>query len=149
MGVILYVMYVLDCVTQARSKCFSFFCRLSGTQPFDDSRPVSIFDQIKKAQYSFDGPVWASISLAGTVQLLTQYVHFFSTAKHLISWLLVVNPTERLTAQKLMKHPWLTGAKLDDSTPLYGQQVRSCSAKHSVTHRSCNRKRTTRWQWRY
>lgn len=100
-----------------------FFClqnqtflqlRLSGTLPFDDNKAVSIFDQIKRAEYSFDGPIWAGISRA---------------AKHLISWLLVVSTNERLTAQKLLKHPWITGDKHDDTLPLSFEQVHQMTMK--------------------
>ena len=51
---------------------------------------------IKKADYDFPTPYWDGIS---------------DMAKDLISKLLVVDPKKRLTAEEMLKHPWIMGEK--------------------------------------
>ncbi len=65
MGVILYVMYVSHAIASQLAALSSFLARLSGSPPFDDSKPLNIFEQIKKAQYDFELGVWSDVSRAG------------------------------------------------------------------------------------
>lgn len=71
---------------------------LSGYPPFYDESPPKIFKKITEAKYDFDDPVWDDIS---------------DLAKDLIRKLLVKDPTERLSAKKCLKHPWITGGAVD------------------------------------
>lgn len=71
--------------------CILYFM-LSRSTPFGDSE--NTFPRIIKAEYSFDDPVWGSVSEA---------------AKDLISRLLVKGPEERLTASEILAHPWCLG----------------------------------------
>jgi serine/threonine protein kinase len=67
------------------------YITLSGTHPFHDS---TLFDQISKAHYSFDGPEWTNIS---------------EDAKDLVKRLLMRNPKKRLTALQALEHPFFRG----------------------------------------
>jgi len=71
---------------------------LSGYPPFYDESPPKIFKKITEAKYDFDDPVWDDIS---------------DLAKDLIRKLLVKDPSERLSAKKCLKHPWITGGAVD------------------------------------
>lgn len=51
-----------------------------------------IVEQIINAEYEFPSPYFDSVSLE---------------AKKFISSLLVVNPSERMTAEQALNHPWL------------------------------------------
>lgn len=64
---------------------------LSGTHPF---HTTTLFDQITHASYSMEGPEWEHIS---------------EQAKDLVRKLLTENPTDRLTAQEALAHPFITG----------------------------------------
>jgi len=70
------------------------YVMLSGTPPFDDTKPMSIFEQIKAGIVDFYAPVWKEISVV---------------AKDLVKCLLTVDPSKRYCTAKTMVHPWLTG----------------------------------------
>lgn len=53
-----------------------------------------LFKMIKKGDYEFDSPYWDEVS---------------DDAKDLIRRMLVVNPDNRETAEKLLQHKWITG----------------------------------------
>ena len=57
------------------------FILLSGTPPFYDEDNFALFEKIKRCQYNFDAPSWATIS---------------PEAKDFISKILVANPETRL-----------------------------------------------------
>jgi calcium/calmodulin-dependent protein kinase I len=67
---------------------------LCGFPPFYDENNAKLFAQIKAAAYDFPSPYWDGVS---------------KQAKDLISKLLVVEPTQRLSATQILAHPWLTG----------------------------------------
>lgn len=68
---------------------------LCGYEPFYDERGDSyMFRKLIKARYEFDSPSWDGIS---------------ANAKDLISKLITLDPSKRLTARQALQHPWVTG----------------------------------------
>eukprot|EP01029_Cantina_marsupialis_P007159 TRINITY_DN1791_c0_g1_i1.p1 TRINITY_DN1791_c0_g1~~TRINITY_DN1791_c0_g1_i1.p1 ORF type:complete len:324 (+),score=99.40 TRINITY_DN1791_c0_g1_i1:115-1086(+) len=67
---------------------------LCGFPPFYDDNNAALFEKIKKAEFVFLEPYWDGVS---------------ADAKDLINKLLVVDPTERLTADKVLEHKWIVG----------------------------------------
>jgi hypothetical protein len=67
---------------------------LCGYPPFSSPHQQTLFKLIRQARFRFEPPTWDDVS---------------SQAKDLISRLLVVDPTRRLTARELLRHPWVTG----------------------------------------
>jgi serine/threonine protein kinase len=68
------------------------FVMLCGYAPFDDSNQASLFDQIRKGQYTFDERYWSNIS---------------AEAKDLVTRLMCVDPTKRISSADALQHPWL------------------------------------------
>ena len=68
------------------------FLLLSGDYPFDPSDGDQLNEAIVRGRYSFSNPVWKGVSTG---------------AKDLISKLLVVDPSRRLTARDALKHFWV------------------------------------------
>ncbi|KAF7626036.1 hypothetical protein Mgra_00009777 [Meloidogyne graminicola] len=62
---------------------------------------ADIIARIKKAEFSFEGQVWSMIS---------------ESAKDLITGLLTVDPTRRLSLEQVAKHSWLDSAKTPGSS---------------------------------
>ncbi|CEG49603.1 camk camk1 protein kinase [Plasmopara halstedii] len=54
-----------------------------------------LFQKIRKGKYYFDSPYWDNVS---------------TDAKEFISKMLVVNPTNRASADELLAHKWITGS---------------------------------------
>ncbi|KNC53649.1 CAMK/CAMK1 protein kinase [Thecamonas trahens ATCC 50062] len=69
------------------------FILLSGLTPFGGNTDRELYRAIVSADYSFDGREWAGIS---------------DSAKDLISKMLQVNPSKRITPAKALKHSWIT-----------------------------------------
>ncbi|KAI8994980.1 kinase-like domain-containing protein [Pilobolus umbonatus] len=69
---------------------------LSGYTPFWGEDQASLFESIMSGQYEYDEEYWADISLS---------------AKDLVDRLLTFNPSDRITAEEALKHPWITGLK--------------------------------------
>jgi len=67
---------------------------LSGAVPFAGHTPSEVYAKVLRGQYTFPSPAWDSISLA---------------AKDLIASLLLTDPGSRLTAERALEHPWLSG----------------------------------------
>lgn len=72
---------------------------LCGFPPFSDElhtpqNPYSLSDQIKAARFDFPSPYWDSVG---------------DPALELIEQMLVVDPTKRITIDKALRHPWITG----------------------------------------
>lgn len=65
---------------------------LSGLQPFAGKTDNQIFDKILAADYGFDKPQWKDTS---------------NLAKDLVSKLLEISSTKRLTADQVLEHPWM------------------------------------------
>uniref|UniRef100_A0A061RYX8 Meiosis-specific serine/threonine-protein kinase MEK1 n=1 Tax=Tetraselmis sp. GSL018 TaxID=582737 RepID=A0A061RYX8_9CHLO len=70
---------------------------LAGYPPFDGEAHHELFAQVMEGRFSFDMPVWDSVS---------------PEAKDLICHLLVLDPEQRYTAAQALAHPWLRGAEL-------------------------------------
>jgi len=70
------------------------YTMLCGFPPFYDEDNDNLFGLIKKGNFDFPSPYWDDIS---------------SSAKDLISKLLVCDPNKRLTAEEALKHEWLSG----------------------------------------
>ena len=74
---------------------------LSGCFPFDDGSGNTDVRAVLNAQYDMDGPLWDSIS---------------DHAKDLISQMLQLDATLRITAAKAMEHPWLQRISNEEDT---------------------------------
>ncbi|KAK9801988.1 hypothetical protein WJX73_007147 [Symbiochloris irregularis] len=70
------------------------FILLGGYPPFFDESEPALFNQIRKGSFTFDDPVWDTIT---------------ADAKNLISSLLSVDASKRLTAEQALNHPWIQG----------------------------------------
>eukprot|EP00299_Pterocystis_sp_00344_P009189 c3775_g1_i1.p1 GENE.c3775_g1_i1~~c3775_g1_i1.p1 ORF type:complete len:366 (+),score=73.30 c3775_g1_i1:42-1100(+) len=66
---------------------------LCGYPPFQHEQQAKLFKQILKADYQFHSPWWDNVS---------------AEAKDLVSKLLVVDSTQRLSPQEALRHPWMT-----------------------------------------
>ena len=64
--VTLSFMSLILCITCSCSAGAILYVLLCGFPPFDDSKSMSIFDQIKQGLVSFPSPQWDNISHAGT-----------------------------------------------------------------------------------
>ncbi|KAA6397380.1 MAG: putative Calcium/calmodulin-dependent protein kinase type 1 [Streblomastix strix] len=77
---------------------------LCGYPPFFDINITVMFDMIQKGVYEYESPDWDTIS---------------SSAKDLISKLLVVDPVKRFTVDQALQHNWFTESlpthKLEDT----------------------------------
>ena len=80
---------------------------LSGYPPFYDDSEPALFDKIRRGDYSFDDPVWDTIS---------------DGAKDLVKSLLVVDPAKRLSASGVLKHKWIQSSGANTTTSLAGAQ---------------------------
>lgn len=68
---------------------------LSGHTPFalsDSDSPKAILERIGKGEFEMSGRLWESIS---------------QSAKELIKLMLDVDPRRRISAQKILSHPWV------------------------------------------
>ncbi|XP_040184703.1 serine/threonine-protein kinase H1 isoform X1 [Rana temporaria] len=73
---------------------------LSGTMPFEDDNRTRLYRQILKGKYSYSGEPWPSVS---------------NLAKDFIDRLLMVEPSERMTASQALKHPWIVSMAASSS----------------------------------
>eukprot|EP01133_Synstelium_polycarpum_P003627 gene3627-4156_t len=67
------------------------YVMLCGYPPFEESRDISIFEQIRKAVFGFPEEDWAIVS---------------AEAKDLIKRLLTVSPSKRYSCNLILEHPW-------------------------------------------
>jgi calcium-dependent protein kinase len=67
---------------------------LCGYPPFYGDTDPEIFASVRAGRYDFDSPEWTNVS---------------AEAKDLISRLLLLDPSKRLTADEALRHPWLSG----------------------------------------
>ena len=65
---------------------------LTGCYPFDGKTLNSIFQAVLKAEFDFSGPEWENVS---------------SECKDLVSKMLLVEPTHRITLVNALKHKWI------------------------------------------
>jgi len=68
---------------------------LGGYPPFIENNQRELFRKIRRGNYEFHEEYWGSVS---------------PDAKNLISSLLTVDPTKRLTAKQALRSPWITGS---------------------------------------
>ncbi|EWM29175.1 checkpoint kinase [Nannochloropsis gaditana] len=95
---------------------------LSGTPPFDDS---TLFEQIRTATYTFEGPEWESVS---------------TQAKDLVSRLMTASPATRLEVDQALSHPWFATSlppfdvsKTDDQRSALAEGSRNNGSPSSMT----------------
>lgn len=93
---------------------------LGGYPPFIEQNQRELFKKIKKGQYEFHPEYWRTIS---------------PEAKDLISKLLTVDPSRRMTASEALNTPWVTGG--DDQLQGFDlgnnlQQFRKFNAKRKL-----------------
>ena len=69
---------------------------LTGCYPFDGKTLNTIFQSILKAEFDFSGGEWENIS---------------SECKDLVSKMLLVDPTQRITLGNALKHKWLISTR--------------------------------------
>ena len=69
------------------------YVMLCGYPPFYAEENNELFQLIKECDYEFHEPYWDNIS---------------EDAKDLIKKLLVADPVKRLSAEEILKHPWIT-----------------------------------------
>jgi len=67
---------------------------LSGAPPFDDSKPVSLFEQVRSGVIDFSQQVWKDVN---------------SAALDLIKCMLEISPAKRYDTEQCLSHPWITG----------------------------------------
>ena len=89
---------------------------LCGFPPFYEEELPALFDQILHARYDFPSPWWDSIS---------------KEAKSLVQALLTLDPKKRMTADEVLKQPWVTGAASD--APL--DSVQKSLRKYNATRK--------------
>jgi serine/threonine protein kinase len=66
---------------------------LCGYHPFDTNKGINyLYQQIKQCNLKFDNNLWKDVS---------------NDAKDLVTKLLVKDPKKRITADQLLKHPWI------------------------------------------
>lgn len=93
-----------------------FYILLCGFPPFYDEDNAVLFNSIRKGEYEFPSPYWDSVS---------------TEAKDLVSKLLVVDPSQRLTAQQTLNHPWLKTASTA-LLPHFASNMRSWNARRRM-----------------
>ena len=89
---------------------------LCGFPPFYEEELPALFDQILHARYDFPSPWWDSIS---------------KESKSLVQALLTLDPKKRMTADEVLKQPWVTGAASD--APL--DSVQKSLRKYNATRK--------------
>jgi len=92
---------------------------LCGYPPFYSENEPELFESIMQANYSFHSPYWDHIS---------------EEAKDLINHLLVVDPTERLTATEAIHHPWFSSDSDASHTPMRSEM------REKLRHHNSERK---------
>jgi len=82
---------------------------LCGYPPFYGSSPPALFEKIIKCQYDFPHPEWTDIS---------------ESAKDFVRSLLRLDPTQRLTAEQCLQHPFLKeGSSLEKKIAIQGSMA--------------------------
>ena len=89
---------------------------LCGFPPFYDEDNSALFSAIRKGEYDFPSPYWDGVT---------------EEAKDLVSKLLVVNPSDRLTAQQTLNHPWLKST-CDSVLPHFASNMKSFNARRRM-----------------
>jgi len=91
------------------------YVMLCGFPPFYEDTNEKLFDMIKKAQFEFPSPQWDDIS---------------DYAKDLIKKLLISDPSKRLNAREILKHPWIVADVTPRKhLPSVGTKIKEFNAK--------------------
>jgi calcium/calmodulin-dependent protein kinase I len=69
---------------------------LCGFPPFYEENNSKLFEMIKNCEFEFPSPFWDDVS---------------DEAKNLIKAILVRDPSQRLSAENILVHPWVNGDK--------------------------------------
>eukprot|EP01018_Ginkgo_biloba_P021899 Gb_04848 [translate_table: standard] len=75
----------------------TLYILLSGIPPFWDETPQLIFECVKRGTFFFPADPWHSIS---------------PSAIHLITQMLCKDADKRLSAEQVLRHPWITGGSV-------------------------------------
>eukprot|EP00296_Roombia_truncata_P000103 JP435763.1.p1 GENE.JP435763.1~~JP435763.1.p1 ORF type:complete len:340 (+),score=101.43 JP435763.1:1-1020(+) len=67
---------------------------LCGFPPFHDDNQALLFEQIKHGRYDFPDPYWTKIT---------------PSAKDLVTRMMTVDPSKRITVKGALEHPWISG----------------------------------------
>lgn len=89
---------------------------LCGFPPFYDEDNSILFNAIRKGDYDFPSPYWDGVT---------------EEAKDLVKKLLKVDPTERLTAQQTLNHPWLKST-CNSVLPHFAGNMKSFNARRRM-----------------
>mmetsp|Transcript_4233 Transcript_4233/g.4068 ORF Transcript_4233/g.4068 Transcript_4233/m.4068 type:complete len:201 (+) Transcript_4233:292-894(+) len=76
---------------------------LCGYPPFYDRTDAGVMEKVQNGRYDFEGSEWNYVS---------------EQAKNLIRNLLVLNPSQRLTAEEALAHPWIASNNILPDRPL-------------------------------
>jgi calcium/calmodulin-dependent protein kinase I len=87
---------------------------LCGFPPFYEENNEDLFGAIKHADFDFPSPYWDEIS---------------DMAKDLIKCLLVVDPKKRISADDIMKHPWIDGNASVSTLPVVKDKIKKYAEK--------------------
>ncbi|KAF1318650.1 Camk/camk1 protein kinase, partial [Globisporangium splendens] len=89
---------------------------LCGFPPFYDENNAALFASIKSGVFDYPSPYWDCVS---------------SSAKDLISRLLVVDPKKRYTAQNVLDHPWISEIHnvSDEALPHFTTEMKRYNAR--------------------
>lgn len=109
---------------------------LCGTPPFNSKSNRDTLERSAKGEYDMSGPEWESIS---------------DEAKDLVSRMLCYDPSNRITAQEILLHPWITmamdegkdvpplpSASISDSMPLDEHSKPALSTNHMTRRLSAS-----------
>ena len=69
---------------------------LCGFPPFYEENNTKLFEMIKNCEFEFPSPFWDDVS---------------DEAKNLIKAILVRDPSQRLSPENILVHPWVNGDK--------------------------------------
>jgi|Transcript_49473 calcium/calmodulin-dependent protein kinase I len=90
---------------------------LCGFCPFFDENTATLFNLITSGSYSFPSPYWDHIS---------------NSAKDLITHLLEVDPTKRLSATECLQHSWIENNAMEKNIPNITQHWVAFKAKRGL-----------------
>jgi serine/threonine protein kinase len=95
----------------------TLYILLCGFPPFYNEDNAALFEEIKKGEFEYPSPYWDDIS---------------DMAKDLISKILEVDATKRITVDGILSHPWITG---DDTPRTELPEVQNKIKKYNATRK--------------
>jgi serine/threonine protein kinase len=90
---------------------------LCGFPPFYDENNSKLFQMIQSGEYEYPSPYWDAVS---------------PEAINLIDKLLVLDPSQRLTAKQALKHTWLCDDIVGKELPHFSQNMRAFNARRRM-----------------